>query len=532
MARIVLTADRAVFTDFSGAEPLGFGLCVPCRLIPWFIEYWVLAPPTPADEERRALYAPYPLCKVEAALLAAGFRRSEVVVAPPEKLGKVVDSDTEVVAVHVLDPQGLAPVSWTLRVLMGGGEPCTQYEFEKLMGRLARLKRRFRFRLVVGGPGVWQLKGLEDRFGIDVLFEGEAEITFPQLVHKIMRGEEIPRYVVGEQPAPDAIPTIVTPSRNGVVEITRGCPRKCHFCSPTMRNFRSIPLEKVLKEVKLNLEHGLHYVGFATEDVLLYGARGVEPNPDAVKKLFTKTVEVSKRYKVEKVGFTHVSLATALAARELVRFITDVCGYDAQNPAFPQVGLESGSPRIVARYFAGKPYPWKPEEWPEVVLSSVKFMNDSCWYPCLTYIIGFPGAEPDDYVKTVELLEKLRDEGFKGWTFPLLLIPIGGTLIEKKTGFKTLRELPREAVDCIVLGWRLSIKFSREAYPKLFEGVKSRFVRRLAMRVADRALNALENWVELLSRDPSYIERVASRVKLRRSASLIATMIASKLRTA
>ncbi|RLG86628.1 MAG: radical SAM protein [Thermoprotei archaeon] len=531
MARIVLTADRAVFTDFSGAEPLGFGLCIPYRLVPRFVEYWVLAPPVPAGDGGRAIFAPYPLCKVEASLLAAGFRRSDVIITPPEKLEGVVSSDTEVVGVHVLDPQGLAPVSWTLRVLMGGGETCTQYEFERLMMRVLQLKRRYRFKVVVGGPGVWQLRGLEKKFGIDVLFEGEAEITFPVLISKILKGEEVPGYVVGEQPAPEAIPTIVTPSRNGIVQITRGCPRKCHFCSPTMQNFRSIPLSNILKEVKLNLEHGLHYVGFATEDVLLYGARGIEPNPKAVKNLFTKTLELSKRYGVERPGFTHVSLSTALAAKELVKFITDTCGYDAHNPAFPQVGLESGSPRIVARYFAGKPYPWKPEEWPEVVISSTKLMNENYWYPCLTYIIGFPGAEPEDYLRTTELLEKLKEEGFKGWTFPLFLVPIGGTLIEKKTGFKTLQELPQEAVESMVVGWRLSIRFSREVYPKILRSMKNRFLRWLLERLTEKALDSLENWVTLISRDPSYIDRLVAGVKLRSTPSLIAALIRSKLRT-
>jgi len=76
-----------------------------------------------------------------------------VVVAPPERLERVVDRDTAVLGVHVVDPQGLAPVSWTLRVLMGGGDPATKYEFERLMRRVAGLKRRYGLKVVVGGPG-------------------------------------------------------------------------------------------------------------------------------------------------------------------------------------------------------------------------------------------------------------------------------------------------------------------------------------------------------------------------------------------
>ncbi|RLF19351.1 MAG: hypothetical protein DRJ68_06040, partial [Thermoprotei archaeon] len=84
MPLIVLTADRALFTDFGGLNFLGFGLCLPYRLVPSFIEYNILAPRIPADEGGRALYAPYALAKVEASLLASGFNRSEVLITPPE----------------------------------------------------------------------------------------------------------------------------------------------------------------------------------------------------------------------------------------------------------------------------------------------------------------------------------------------------------------------------------------------------------------------------------------------------------------
>ena len=153
------------------------------------------------------------------------------------------------------------------------------------MEKLTKLKRRYGFKVVVGGPGVWQLKGLEEKFGIDVLFDGEAELTFPLIV-KVLSGEDVPKYVKGDVVPVDEVPPIVTPSRNGVVQITRGCPRGCQFCSPTMFFFRSIPLDVVLREIELNLKAGVKAVGYATEDVLLYGARDLDFNPEAVMKLF------------------------------------------------------------------------------------------------------------------------------------------------------------------------------------------------------------------------------------------------------
>jgi radical SAM superfamily enzyme YgiQ (UPF0313 family) len=321
VAKIVLTSDRALFTDFSGVDALGFGLCLPLRLIPSFVEYRILAPPIP-HRKGRALYAPYALGKVEAALIAAGFSRDDVVISPPEALEKVVGSDTVVVGVHTVDPQGLAPVSWTLRVMTGGGKTCTAYEFEKLMSKIKRLKRRYGFKTVVGGPGVWQLRGLEDRFGIDVLFEGEAEITFPELVKSIMRGENPPHYVVGKITPPDKIPPILTPSRNGLIQITRGCPRGCQFCKPTTFFFRSIPLETILKEAELNAKAGAPEISFITEDVLLYGAKGLRLNGDAVRKLFIETFKIVRKYGIDKVSFSHVTLSSALVLIALLTSYT------------------------------------------------------------------------------------------------------------------------------------------------------------------------------------------------------------------
>lgn len=103
---MVLTADRAVFTDYSGLDALGFGLCLSVRLVPWLLEYRILTPQAEADSRGKALFAPYSLAKIETSLLAYGFRRDDIVITPPEKLEKVVDEDTVVV-----DPQGLAPVS-------------------------------------------------------------------------------------------------------------------------------------------------------------------------------------------------------------------------------------------------------------------------------------------------------------------------------------------------------------------------------------------------------------------------------------
>jgi len=290
-----------------------------------------------------------------------------------------------------------------------------------------------------------------------------------------------------------------------------------------------VPLDTVLREVEVNLRGGAGTVSFATEDVFLYGARGLQFNPDAIRRLYDETLRLARRYGVDKVGFTHASLASALHLKDVVKYITDANGFGPDDPITPQIGLEAGSPRIVAKYFAGKAYPFGPEKWPEVVEESVKLLNDNYWYPCLTYLVGFPDATPDDYVQTTELLERLRADGFQGWAFPLILVPIGGTLIEGKVGFTALEDLPREAIDAIVVGWRISVDFIRRSSRWIARRIKSGLVRKVAERLAGAMADALENWISNVSRDPGWVRREASRVNVRGLWGLVRNVIAWKL---
>ena len=521
MAKIVLTADRAIFTDYHANDLFGFGLCLPYRLVPELVQYRILAPKIPADG-LRAKCAPYALCKVEASLIAAGFSRRDVVIVPPRMVMKAIDKDTEIVAIHVLDPMGLAPVTWTLKALSGGGKSSTELEFEKLMSVIRLLKEKYKFKVVVGGPGNWQLRGYESRYGIDVLFDGEAEVTFPSIVKKLLSGEEVPRYVRGEPVPLDRIPLIVTPSRNGQVQITRGCPRKCHFCNPTMWHFRSFPLNVIIREAEFNLRNGIKSIGLVTEDIMLYGARGLELNSYAVRRLFEALTDLARKWEAcEKIGFSHVSCASALVLKDVVKYISEIQGLSDDNPTFPQVGLESGSPRLLAKHFRGKVYPWKPEDWPDIVVESSKLFNESYWYPCFTYIVGFPDATPDDYIATTELIDRLRSEGFKGWTFPLLLIPMGGTIIEKKgIRFSEFSKLPQEAIDCMIAGWKLSLDNSKKLAGKLLK-IKKPFLSRILNTIVSLALNAMENWINDVSKDPNVIDSVYSNISIRKTYEVI-----------
>ncbi|TRM80446.1 radical SAM protein, partial [Sulfolobus sp. F3] len=148
---IILTADKGSFTDYGGSSVLGYVACMPSRLVPRAFMDKFFTPNTPVDSEGKALYAPYALRKVESVLVHAGF--SSVAVVPPERLGKVVDGRTRVVGLTVHDPFGLNPVSFKLSMIFGGGSTWTAKYFEELGESISKLKGKYGFKVVAGGPG-------------------------------------------------------------------------------------------------------------------------------------------------------------------------------------------------------------------------------------------------------------------------------------------------------------------------------------------------------------------------------------------
>jgi len=505
--QVVLTADRATMTDYSGADALGFLLCIPYRLVPRYLLASVLAPPIRTDEELRAEVAPYALRKLEAALYASGFDEGEVVLTTPEKLREAVGPETAVLALHVLDPLGLAPVSHTLSSLMGGGGSCTRLLFLNTMKLVMELKRRYGFKLVVGGPGTWQIELIRDKLPVDCLVHGEGELVFPSLCKMAIEGRELPATIDGGSVPVERIPAIVRPSRNGLVQITRGCPRRCQFCNPTMFDFRSMPLDIVRAEAEVNMRAGFRYIGLITEDGLLYGARGVEVNEKAVLSLARMLKEMGV-----KAGFCHLSVASVVQGEEALSEWARIFGYSRSRPEFPQIGLETGSPRLIRRYMAGKPRPWKPEDWPWLVQEATHILNENGLLPCYTMIVGLPDEREEDVIATLELVENLHGSGC--WLFPLLFVPMGRSLLEKEE-FAMLKSTFKPA------HWELMAKciehdivFSRRVLKRLLRTIRNPIARRMALDFLEIGMRVVESVEDRLLTDPFGLLEEASHLNV------------------
>lgn len=421
MSEIVLTAERSLMSDYGGSEFLGFAACAP-KLMPEWLYKLIICPSLP-QKDGIVKYAPAGTRKIEAALLEKGF---DVVVAHPEHLDEVIDGETKALGITSNDPLGLGPASSTFSSLVGRG-PYSAIFFRKLVTN--PLIRENGLKVIVGGPGAWQLadERMLTKLRIDCVVVGEGERTAVKMFEKAINGERLPGVIEGDLVPLEEIPSIKHATINGIVEIARGCGRGCNFCIPTLLKFRCRPIDKILEEIKVNLDAGVAGILLHAEDVLRYGAKGVIPDEGKVLRLYGEV----KKLTGWGAHLSHFAFASVMAKPGLIKRLTELM--EVPNEKVPwltgQVGIETGSPEIVRKHMWGKVAPFKPEEWPEVVVEAHKLLQENNWVPCSTLIMGLPGETPDDVIKTIELVEELKD--FKSLIVPLFFVPIGRLNKEK-----------------------------------------------------------------------------------------------------
>ncbi len=419
MADVLLTADRTLMSNYHQNEFLGFGTCAPPNFIPEWLYSYLFFPPLKTSSGR-PYTAPYGLRKTEAQLLKEGF---SVDTVSPSHLGKNLD-EAKVLGIHTMDPFGLGPASTTLASLFKK-EPYLAKHFQTLLRKPAIQRARKKgLKVVVGGPGAWQFRCRENAakdLGIDCVVEGEAENVIGKLFKAAIEGQEIPsRYEVGvgEAPTLEQIPDIVKPSINGLIEIGRGCCRGCQFCNVTLRPLRWYPVEKVQRELSVNLESGkvtgacLH-----SEDVMLYGSKNTVPNDEKLLQLHEMVMN-----KVESISWSHCSLAAVASAPKLFSKVSELI-LQKQKWWGAEVGIETGSPAIAKKIMPAKAHPFNADNWHDVVVEGMGLMHDNKLVPACTLIVGLPEEKEEDVIQTMELMDDLK--GMRSLIVPLFFVPLG-----------------------------------------------------------------------------------------------------------
>ena len=419
MAKVLLTSDRTLMSNYHSNEFLGFGTCAPPNFVPdWLYSYLFF--PSLKTKKGVLEQAPYGLRKTEAQLLKDGF---DVATVSPNQLARFLP-EAQVLGIHVMDPFGLGPASTTLSTLFKK-EPFLAKHFKALLNKPeVKAAKNRGLKILVGGPGAWQFQyrpDFADQNGIDCVVEGEGEKVLAKIVSTALGEEQLPkRWVVDVKDAPklEEIPDIVAPSVNGLVEIGRGCCRGCEFCNVTLRPLRWYPLEKIAREMEVNKKDGKNSATcLHGEDVMLYGSPNVTPNEEKLLALHKMVMETT-----ESLAWSHCSLAAVASKPKLFEQISELI-LAKQDWWGAEIGIETGSADLAKKIMPAKALPFKPEEWPEVVKQGMGLMHDNGLVPAGTLIVGLPEEREEDLLKTIEMVDDLK--GYRSLIVPLFFVPLG-----------------------------------------------------------------------------------------------------------
>lgn len=428
--KIVLSSDRTLFSEYQGGIFLGFSACFPTALINEYLYFRFFCPSVEVDSRGSAKLAPRSLRLIQSKLLENGFKKEDIIVAHPDYLNKAIGSKTQVLGLSEQDPLGKGPATSTFTNIFGG-EAYMAKKFRELMDNSA-LKINDPY-VILGGAGSWQFnsKEIKERNNIDSVFIGESEKLVCDLFKEVIEKGEAPDNIQGQPADVGDIPKVNEPTLNGFVEISRGCGRGCSFCPLSNVQRRDLSISQIKSDIKINLAAGERTPLLHAEDVLKYRANE-EVNQEAVYRLFK---EIKEMQDVRFVDVSHFSVSSVTEAPELVEKISDLLSL-GENQLFlgGQLGLETGSPRLIKKYMSGKTGSRNPEDWPEMVLEAFKTLSENNWVPAATILMGLPGEEKRDVEKTLELIDKLNE-------FRSLIVPLSFVSLEEGKSFD-IKEAP------------------------------------------------------------------------------------------
>ena len=471
---IVLAASRAEANEYDDNPFSAFICTFPKKISGYLLREHIAN--LENNKDGTAKHTIYGLRKVESILIDE-FGEENVVVSHYKNLHRFVGKKTKVVGISSMDPMGLAYVSTTYNSLIGfGGEALNAFEFEKLVTHPSIQK--YKPKVIVGGQGSWQINegNAQDKFGIDVLFHGEGEQDLVKIFKKLINGETVPKNFEATKPDREKVPLIKHAASYGMVEIMRGCGRGCQFCSPTKRTKYSFPIEHIMKEVEINIKEGSKSIFTVTEDIFLYKSKkGFIPNREAVVKLY-KTI--ASYPGVENILLSHASFAPIIYDKKLLEELTpiliektkwrpELSKFYKKSFISIEMGIETGSVRLMKKYMKGKALPYTVDNWPELVVEAIGYLNDYDWWPLCTIMTGQPEETEEDVIATLDLIDDLRNHNAKMFYTPVLFIPLKEAVLgkSKRTNLNNLTELQWEV---IARSWKNNIDFWSPDMKKIY----------------------------------------------------------------
>ncbi|MGQ4870561.1 MAG: TIGR04013 family B12-binding domain/radical SAM domain-containing protein [Candidatus Thorarchaeota archaeon] len=272
--------------------------------------------------------------------------------------------------------------------------------------------------LMAGGPHAsTRPMDLVD-MGFDIVVVGEGERVFPEILRRLTTGksvDEIAGVVTADTkiiPKPRDLPRVnldeyppFAIGRNivGPIEVTRGCPFKCKFCSTPFLTggvVRHRSIERVRFWLQQAVEkRGFKRAWFLSPNALSYGGHGRRTKPEKLKELLERTSTIDGLDELYFGSFPS-EVRPEFVTHEILRMMRK---YVANTTL--QIGLQSGSDRVLEIC--------NRHHTVDDGINAARIALDTGFIPHIDMIFGLPGETPADRERSIRICEELIDMGAK-----------------------------------------------------------------------------------------------------------------------
>jgi radical SAM superfamily enzyme YgiQ (UPF0313 family) len=405
------------------------------------------------------------------------FPPEDIVACYPDDLDRFIGPRTRVVAVSTHNPLGVTFAAGVYTSIFGSSkQPINSHYARAAFAKIHSSPFRSNFKVIVGGPGGWQITQTKtfDELGVDCVVEGRSEsLEAMALFQRAIQGEELPREVnVAHPKTRDAILVPDKRTTFGVVEMTTGCGRRCQFCVPDLNPQIDIPKEKIMRGVRANAREGNKQISLATEDMFIWGQvqTGTPfffPNREALLDLYSEIVSTPG---VEQHVLSHATIAPFVVDPLLIKKLSEILlpkspihlpllsTHPQKKVLSPLIGLETGSVRMAKKIMPSKAVPFSIEDWPSVVLEGLRVANQNNWFPVMTLMVGNPGETDEDVKETLDLVYEMERRGLFAFLIPSIFAPLHDTRMEKQKGVTETRNLSRLQWQLMLKCWKMNLR--------------------------------------------------------------------------